>query len=100
MSANRFLMRVFVQGKEKMEQENGENYVTRRYIICTQPNCVPMILLVLERMRWAGYTRLGQMRNVYSISVTKAEMKKAVGALGVDGPRIFESKLNKKGVGV
>jgi hypothetical protein len=98
MSANRFLMRVFVHGKEKMEQENGENYVTRRYIICSRPNCVPMILL--ERMRWAGYTRLEQMRNVYSISVTKAEMKKAVVDVGVDGTRIFESKLNKQGVGV
>jgi len=43
---------------------------------------------------------LEQMRNVYSISVTKAEMKKAVGDLGVDGTRIFERKLNKQGVGV
>ena len=66
-----------------MEQENGENYITRRYTSCSRPNRVPMILL--ERMRWAGYTRLEQMRNVYSISMTKPEMKKAVENLGVDG---------------
>jgi len=42
-------------------------------------------MILLERMRWAGYTRLEQMRNVYSISMTKPEMKKAVENLGVDG---------------
>jgi len=51
-------------------------------------------------MRWAEYTRLEQMRTVYSMSVTKPETKKAVGDLGVDGTRIFERKLNKQGVGV
>lgn len=81
-----------------MEQENGENYITRKYIICTRPNRVPTILL--ERMGWAGNTRLEQMKNVYSISVTKPEMKKAVGDLGVDGTRIFERKLNKQNVGL
>lgn len=80
------------------KKENGENYVTRRYVICTRPNRVPMILL--ERMRWAGYTRLEQTRNVCSILVTKPEMKKAAGDQGVDGTRIFECKLNKQGVGV
>jgi hypothetical protein len=74
-----------------MEQENGENCVTRRYIICTRPNRVSMILL--QRMRWVRYTRLEQMKNVYRISVTKPETKKAVGDLGVDGTRIFERKL-------
>jgi len=80
-----------------MEQENGKNYVTRRYTICARPNRVPMILL--ERMRWAGCTRLEHARNAYIISVTKPEMKKAVENLGVDGTRIFERKLNKQGVG-
>jgi hypothetical protein len=51
-------------------------------------------------MGWAGNTRLEQMKNVYSISVTKPEMKKAVGDLGVDGTRIFERKLNKQNVGL
>jgi hypothetical protein len=65
-----------------MEKENGENYVKRRYVICTRPNRVSIILL--ERMRWAVYTRLEQTRNVYNISVTKPEMKKAAGDQGVE----------------
>jgi hypothetical protein len=40
------------------------------------------------------------MRNACSISVTKPEVKKALGDLDVDGTRIFERKLNKQGVAV
>jgi hypothetical protein len=42
-------------------------------------------MILLERVKWVGHTRLENMRNVYSISVTKTEMKKVVENLGVDG---------------
>jgi hypothetical protein len=35
VSENWFVRRIFVPKKERKEQENGESYVTRRYIIFT-----------------------------------------------------------------
>jgi hypothetical protein len=47
------------------------------------------------RMRWAGYMRLKQTRNLYSISLTKSEMKRAVRDLGIWRERIRLSKVDQ-----
>jgi hypothetical protein len=56
---NRVLRRIFGPKRDEMTRENGENCITRSFMICSYS---PSIIKIIKsrRMRWAGHVaRIG-----------------------------------------
>jgi hypothetical protein len=81
-------------------QEAEEVCIMRSFINPTLNHILPNIIRLIKsrRMRWAGHVAcMGEVRNLYSMSVGKSEGRNHSEDLGVDGRIKLECISKKKG---
>jgi hypothetical protein len=62
-------------------QENGENFITRSFVICTLRQ-VLLRIIKARGMTWAGHVaQMGEKRNAYRLLVGKPEGRRPLGRL-------------------